>query len=101
MTTTLIWRPSSVLSFEVNAVARGVTYTITHHTPPGLVQGFYFAYVEDALLGQFDETTHGLAAAMRECQEHVEASLRAPSVQPDNERPKWWVEAVSDERQEA
>ena len=72
MATTLKWRPSSVLSFEVNAVARGVTYTVTHHTPAGLAEGFYFAYVEDASLGQFDESPHGLAAAMRECQEHVD-----------------------------
>jgi len=64
MATPLKWRPSSVLSFEVNA--------ITHHTPAGLAEGFYFAYVEDASLGQFDESPHGLAAAMGECQKHAD-----------------------------
>ena len=72
MATPLKWRPSSVLSFEVNAMARGVTYTVTHHTPAGLAEGFYFAYVEDASLGQFDESPHGLAAAMGECQKHAD-----------------------------
>ena len=72
MTAILKWHPSSVLSFEVNATTSGVTYTITRHTPAGYSQGFYFAYAEDASLGQFEATPDGLEAAKRTCQAHAD-----------------------------
>ena len=72
MATKLKWHPSSVLCFEVNAMTRGVTYTVTRHTPAGLTQGFYFAYVEDASLGHFEGSQDGLEAAKMACQEHAD-----------------------------